>query len=89
MHHYIYIFKYLFSNAYRVIPYSTIHLSLHLHLCLLNICLQMVGTPAMPTYWSLGFHLSRWGYNSTDGVRAARERMKAMGIPQVSFHVNK
>ncbi|XP_063608806.1 sucrase-isomaltase, intestinal-like [Penaeus indicus] len=43
---------------------------------------NMVGTPAMPTYWSLGFHLSRWGYNSTDGVRAARERMKAMGIPQ-------
>ncbi|ROT64340.1 alpha glucosidase [Penaeus vannamei] len=43
---------------------------------------NMVGTPAMPTYWSLGFHLSRWGYNSTDGVRAARERMKVMGIPQ-------
>ncbi|XP_042876375.1 sucrase-isomaltase, intestinal-like [Penaeus japonicus] len=43
---------------------------------------NMVGTPAIPSYWSLGFHLSRWGYNSTDGVRAARERMKAMGIPQ-------
>ena len=36
----------------------------------------------MPAYYTLGFHLSRWGYNSTDGVRAARERMKAAGIPQ-------
>lgn len=42
----------------------------------------MVGNPAFPPYWALGFHLSRWGYNSTDGVRAARERMRAMGIPQ-------
>ncbi|KAK3870746.1 hypothetical protein Pcinc_024052 [Petrolisthes cinctipes] len=42
----------------------------------------MVGRPTFPTYWSLGFHLSRWGYNSTDNVRAARERMKAMSIPQ-------
>ncbi|KAK7073777.1 hypothetical protein SK128_024244 [Halocaridina rubra] len=42
----------------------------------------MMGYPAFPPYWSLGFHLSRWGYNSTTGVREARERMKAMGIPQ-------
>ncbi|XP_069159660.1 sucrase-isomaltase, intestinal-like [Procambarus clarkii] len=43
---------------------------------------SMVGNPAFPPYWYLGFQLSRWGYNSTDYVRAVRERMKAMGIPQ-------
>uniref|UniRef100_A0A0N7ZAC0 Glycoside hydrolase family 31 TIM barrel domain-containing protein n=1 Tax=Scylla olivacea TaxID=85551 RepID=A0A0N7ZAC0_SCYOL len=43
---------------------------------------NMVGNPAFPPYWALGFHLSRYGYNSTGGVRAARERMKAMNIPQ-------
>nr|XP_045621913.1 sucrase-isomaltase, intestinal-like [Procambarus clarkii] len=43
---------------------------------------SMVGNPVFPPYWSLGFQLSRWGYDSTDNVRAARERMKAMGIPQ-------
>ena len=45
---------------------------------------QMVGNPAFPPYWALGFHLSRYGYNSTEGVRAARLRMKAMNIPQVT-----
>ncbi|KAK3876903.1 hypothetical protein Pcinc_018349 [Petrolisthes cinctipes] len=43
---------------------------------------QMVGLPAFPPYWSLGFHLSRYGYASTNEVREVRERMKAMGIPQ-------
>ncbi|XP_050693743.1 sucrase-isomaltase, intestinal-like [Eriocheir sinensis] len=43
---------------------------------------SMIGYPAFPPYWALGFHLSRWGYNSSDQVRAVRERMKAMNIPQ-------
>ncbi|CAL4084533.1 unnamed protein product [Meganyctiphanes norvegica] len=42
----------------------------------------MIGRSAFPNYWSLGFHLSRWGYNSTEGLREVRERMKAAGIPQ-------
>ncbi|XP_068224181.1 sucrase-isomaltase, intestinal-like [Palaemon carinicauda] len=42
----------------------------------------LVGNPMNPPYWALGFQLSRWGYNSTNGVRETRERMRAMGIPQ-------
>ncbi|KAF2364269.1 Galactose mutarotase N-terminal barrel [Trinorchestia longiramus] len=41
-----------------------------------------VGKPLFPPYWSLGFQLSRWGYNSSDGVRAVRQRMSDAGIPQ-------
>lgn len=43
----------------------------------------MVGLPAFPPYWSLGFHLSKYGYANTDEVREVRLRMKTMGIPQV------
>ncbi|XP_027224882.2 sucrase-isomaltase, intestinal [Penaeus vannamei] len=43
---------------------------------------NMIGKPVFPPYWSLGFHLSRYGYGSTENVRVVRERMKAMGIPQ-------
>ncbi|KAK7082631.1 hypothetical protein SK128_006752 [Halocaridina rubra] len=43
---------------------------------------NMVGLPAFPPYWSLGFHLSRYGYTSVQDVREVRERMKAEGIPQ-------
>lgn len=43
---------------------------------------QMVGLPAFPPYWSLGFHLSRYGYQNSDEVREVRMRMQAAGIPQ-------
>ena len=45
--------------------------------------LQLIGTPAFPTYWSLGFQLSRYGYTGTDHIREVRQRMKDSGIPQV------
>lgn len=43
---------------------------------------KMIGYPVLPPYWSLGFQLSRWGYNNTNHVRELRKRTKAMGIPQ-------
>ena len=43
----------------------------------------MIGTPAFPPYWSLGFQLSRWGYNNTEAVRELRKNMKHYRIPQV------
>uniref|UniRef100_A0A8C6PL15 Lysosomal alpha-glucosidase n=1 Tax=Nothobranchius furzeri TaxID=105023 RepID=A0A8C6PL15_NOTFU len=31
--------------------------------------LQIIGYPMMPPYWSLGFHLCRWGYTTTNATR--------------------
>jgi len=41
-----------------------------------------VGRPFMPPYWSLGFQLSRWGYNSLERVRNITEKMRKFDIPQ-------
>ncbi|XP_012560121.2 lysosomal alpha-glucosidase isoform X1 [Hydra vulgaris] len=43
---------------------------------------KIVGRPIMPPYWSLGFHLCRWGYNSLNEMNAVRNRMAANQIPQ-------
>lgn len=45
----------------------------------------LVGRPFMPPYWALGFHLSRWGYNSIDDVKEVRKRNLRAGIPIVSL----
>jgi len=42
-----------------------------------------VGHPVMPAYWSLGFQLSRYGYDNLANMQAAVERTRAAGIPQV------
>uniref|UniRef100_A0A674JV52 Maltase n=1 Tax=Terrapene triunguis TaxID=2587831 RepID=A0A674JV52_9SAUR len=41
----------------------------------------LVGMPAMPSYWSLGFQLSRWNYISLDELKVVVERNRAIGIP--------
>ncbi|CAN0283402.1 unnamed protein product [Lampetra planeri] len=43
---------------------------------------EVVGRPALPPYWALGFHLCRWGYNSSDGTMSTVRAMRAAGIPQ-------
>uniref|UniRef100_A0A803W8T6 alpha-glucosidase n=1 Tax=Ficedula albicollis TaxID=59894 RepID=A0A803W8T6_FICAL len=43
--------------------------------------LQLVGLPALPSYWSLGFQLSRYGYASLDEVKEIVERNRAIGLP--------
>lgn len=43
---------------------------------------QIIGTPTMPPYWSLGFHLCRYGYNTIENMEKVRARMKANEIPQ-------
>lgn len=46
--------------------------------------MQFVGLPLMPSYWSLGFQLSRWNYGSLDEVKAVVERNRLIGLPYVS-----
>ncbi|XP_064475878.1 lysosomal alpha-glucosidase-like [Ornithodoros turicata] len=41
----------------------------------------IVGRPFMPPYWSLGFHLSRWGYESIEEVFEVWKRNVKAGVP--------
>ena len=43
---------------------------------------QFIGRPFLPPYWSLGFHLCRWGYFSSERTLQVVERMREYGIPQ-------
>ncbi|NXW53314.1 SUIS protein, partial [Eurystomus gularis] len=42
---------------------------------------EAIGRPHMPAYWSLGFHLSRWGYGSLDVLKKTADRMHHYDIP--------
>ncbi len=37
----------------------------------------------MPPYWSLGFHLCRWGYTSSNITRRVVQLMRQAKIPLV------
>jgi alpha-glucosidase len=41
----------------------------------------LVGRPAMPPRWALGFHQSRWGYNDAATVEAIADEYRALAIP--------
>lgn len=42
---------------------------------------RVVGFPAMPPYWGLGFHLCRYGYGSLNRTREVMENNIKAGIP--------
>ncbi|KAI6059689.1 Maltase-glucoamylase, intestinal-like isoform X1 [Aix galericulata] len=42
---------------------------------------KLVGLPALPSYWALGFQLSRYDYGSLDEVKAVVERNVAVDLP--------
>uniref|UniRef100_UPI00398E93A5 lysosomal alpha-glucosidase n=1 Tax=Pristiophorus japonicus TaxID=55135 RepID=UPI00398E93A5 len=44
--------------------------------------MDVIGYPIMPPYWSLGFHLCRWGYWSTNVTRQVVENMTKADMPQ-------
>ncbi|CDW53293.1 Gal mutarotas 2 and Glyco hydro 31 domain contain ing protein [Trichuris trichiura] len=42
---------------------------------------SIIGRPALPPYWSLGFHLSRWGYDGTKQMEELVDRMEQNRVP--------
>ena len=42
---------------------------------------RILGKPMLPPYWSLGYHLCRWGYESAQQVMDIDKEMKAANIP--------
>ncbi|XP_008434919.1 lysosomal alpha-glucosidase [Poecilia reticulata] len=43
---------------------------------------EVIGQPAMPIYWALGYHLCRWGYKTSNATWEVVRRMRNYGIPQ-------
>lgn len=43
---------------------------------------EVIGYPSMPINWALGYHLCRWGYNTSDSVLEIVKSMRNYGIPQ-------
>uniref|UniRef100_A0A8P4K6Y5 Alpha glucosidase 2 n=1 Tax=Dicentrarchus labrax TaxID=13489 RepID=A0A8P4K6Y5_DICLA len=43
---------------------------------------EVIGYPAMPIYWALGYHLCRWGYNTSDSTWEIVKSMRNYKIPQ-------
>uniref|UniRef100_A0A8C5HSV2 Lysosomal alpha-glucosidase-like n=1 Tax=Gouania willdenowi TaxID=441366 RepID=A0A8C5HSV2_GOUWI len=44
--------------------------------------LDVIGHPAMPIYWALGYHLCRWGYKSSNSTWEIVKSLRNSGIPQ-------
>ncbi|CAF0929492.1 unnamed protein product [Adineta ricciae] len=42
---------------------------------------DVIGKPTMPPFWSLGFHLCRWGYNTIENLTAVIQRMHDADFP--------
>lgn len=51
-----------------------------------NLNLSLPGYPMMPPYWSLGFHLCRWGYTTTNITRQVAQRMHNGNFPMVKTY---
>ncbi|XP_053512591.1 maltase-glucoamylase isoform X2 [Artibeus jamaicensis] len=43
--------------------------------------LELVGRPFLPSYWNLGFQLSRRGYGNIEGLEEVVNRTRKAGIP--------
>ncbi|ESP01428.1 hypothetical protein LOTGIDRAFT_212916 [Lottia gigantea] len=43
---------------------------------------EVIGRTFMPPYWSLGFHLCRWGFHTVNETMQVVKNMSRYGIPQ-------
>ncbi|XDB49452.1 hypothetical protein AB1E18_003025 [Capra hircus] len=50
--------------------------------------LELVGRPALPSYWALGFHLSRYDYGTLENMKEVVERNRAAQLPYDVQHAD-
>nr|XP_040145527.1 maltase-glucoamylase, intestinal [Ictidomys tridecemlineatus] len=43
--------------------------------------LELIGRPALPSYWALGFHLSRYEYGTLENMKEVWKRNRAAQLP--------
>ena len=49
---------------------------------------DLVGRPAMPPRWGLGYHQARWSYGSDPEARAIADSLRANAIPADAIHLD-
>ncbi|XP_045144841.1 maltase-glucoamylase, intestinal [Echinops telfairi] len=50
--------------------------------------LELIGRPVLPSYWALGFQLSRYDYGTLDNMKQVVERNRAAGLPYDVQHAD-
>ncbi|XP_037691918.1 maltase-glucoamylase, intestinal isoform X2 [Choloepus didactylus] len=50
--------------------------------------LELIGRPVLPSYWALGFHLSRYDYGTLNNMKAVVERNRAAQLPYDVQHAD-
>lgn len=49
--------------------------------------LEVIGRPAMPPYWALGFHQCRYGYNTLDELKQVVQGYKNSKVSRCGIHL--
>ena len=49
---------------------------------------ELVGRPALPPRWALGYHQARWGYATADTVRDVAAALRGHAIPADTIHLD-
>ncbi|XP_077004171.1 maltase-glucoamylase isoform X1 [Tamandua tetradactyla] len=50
--------------------------------------LELIGRPVLPSYWALGFHLSRYEYGTLNNMKEVVERNRAVQLPYDVQHAD-